>query len=191
VKTAARTTARKWGEVLEVDDAEQEIWLRILADGRRQLDVLLEMDRPARIAALTKVGSRIGAEVRDEYEMFSGNYSYGTDDVRELLDKGILVAADDDFSDGAPLWELPGYVLGQLNRTDTCGANERIDVLLGMKQLLKESSWYAQILIANFTTPDPVHAHRRELTRAIDALTREMNRISQKRMADYEGIGKR
>jgi hypothetical protein len=117
-----------------------------------------------------------------------------------MLDDGILVSNDPDFHDGTPLWELPATVLGQLNRTDTESATSRIDVSLAMKNLVQSNSWYAHVIVGVFTeyhieyaqerdlTPA---AYRKEITRAVDALTKEMNRINQYRSDEFEGIGRR
>lgn len=186
VRTAARTTARSWDGVIEFDDAEQEIWVRLLEAGRSTIDTVLPMDKPLRVRSLTRIGQQVGSQYRDDFEVFSGNWVYGTEDVRKMLDRDALGDERGDYGTEVPLWELPESIIDQLNRTDTETATERIDLFTGLKRLSKSNSWYAEIVICNYVDREPVHAHRKDLTRAVDALTKEMNRTHTRRKAEYE-----
>lgn len=185
VRTAARTTARSWDGVIEFDDAEQEIWVRLL-EARTTTNTVLEMDRPARVSALTRIGQQIGSQYRDDFEVFSGNWVYGTQDVRKMLDHDALGGERGDFGTDVPMWELPESIIDQLNRTDTETATERIDLFRGLKRLYASNSWYAEIVVSNYVDCDPVHPNRIDLTRAVDALTKEMNRTHTRRKAAYD-----
>lgn len=192
VQTASRTTSRSWEGVIESDDAEQEIWVRLLEAGRSTIDKVLEMDRPLRVSSLTRIGQQVGSQYRDDFEVFSGNWVYGTQDVRKLLDRDALGGERGDYGTDVPMWELPESIIDQLNRTDTETATERIDLFLAMKRLYETNSWYAEIIVSNYVDNAPVHPHYKDLTRAVDALTREMNRTHTKRKAAYtDGPGTR
>jgi len=190
IKRAARRVAREWADVIDADDAEQEIALRILDLTEPKVRELYELDRGLRISVLTEIGHQIGMKYRDDYELFSGNHRYGTREVRRMLENDALAGVEEEA--GTPLWELPESVILQLQRTSTETVTERIDLFLGMKRLSERNSWYAQVLVANFRDGEPCHKHRIELTRAVDALTAEMNRIHRRRVAEYtEGPGTR
>lgn len=190
VKTAARTTAREWEGMIDADDAEQEVWVRLL-ESPSSMTEILGMDKPARVSALTRIGRQIGSQYRDDYGYFSGNYSYGTEEVREMLDRGALDSEETsgDFGAGMPpLWELPLNIIGKLERTDTETATERVDLVLGVRGLRdSKSPYYAEIInryVYDITPQDG--GARKQLTRAVDALTNEMNRVNTRRKAGYE-----
>lgn len=190
VQTAARTVAREWADVIDVDDAEQEIWFRLLELTPAKLEEVHALDKPIRIKLLTEIGHQVGMKYRDDFELFSGNYYYGTREVREMLDNDAIAGVEEGSI--GPLWELPESVISQINKTDTETVTERIDLLLGMKSLARRNGWYEQVIVANYLTDDPVHAHSQELTRAVDTLTREMNNVHRRRVAEYtEGPGTR
>jgi len=190
IKRAARQVAREWADVIDADDAEQEIVLRILELSETKVRELYDLDRALRVKVLAEVGHQVGMKYRDDYELFSGNHVYGTLDVRRMLENGALAGVEEEA--GTPLWELPESVILQLRRTSTETVTERIDLFLGMKRLSERNSWYAQVIVANYLHGDPCHTHSQELTRAVDALTREMNNCRRRRVAEYlEGPGSR
>lgn len=172
VKTAARTTGREWADVLDADDAEQEIWARLLDAGTNVWTEIAGMEKPARISVLNEIGHQIGMRYRDEYELFSGNYVYGTKEVRKLLDGGNFLSLPD--------------------RSDTLTLSERTDLISALERLRKRNAHYVDILIKQFVEHDPIHTHSQELTRAVDALTHEMNRVNRARQGEFvEGPGSR
>lgn len=192
VKTAARTAGREWADVLEADDAEQEIWLLLLDRSDGLPGEIAALEQPARVSYLTEVAHQIGVQSRDDYELFSGNYLYGTRAVREMLDRDALGGIAGDVGVAIPTWEVPEALLEQLNRTDTETATERIDLGIGLKRLHKRNARYVAVIMAQFVDNQPIHDHSQELTRAVDALTHEMNRTHRARVANYtEGPGSR
>lgn len=178
VVTAAKTAARGWPGIIDEDDAEQEIWLRLLEAGQSTLDKVAGMDRPLRVSSLSDIGHQIGARYRDDYELFSGNFRYGTQEVRKMLEDDALAGVHD--GSVGPLWALPDTVIQQLTKTESMTVTERIDMMLGMKKLVNESAPYADMLVRVFVEGETGldGSGRKELTRAVDALTRNMNRIN-------------
>ena len=194
VTRAAKASARKWSGVIDPEDMEQEMWLRI-AESTDYSEKLAEMDDAARTSVLNKMGSQIASGYRNDYEKFSGNYIYSTDEVRELLESGALgnlnggeltIAVDHDES--VDNQEVAQRVV---SRKET--VTERIDLELGLKALAKRnSSYYAAIVNMHIYGIRPVDdTARRTLNRAIDALTEEMNWSFKRRFDEYEGPGKR
>lgn len=195
VKTAARTTAREWDGVIEADDAEQEIWLHLLERPNVMAEIVA-MDRPARVLMLTKTGRQIGSQARDDYSYFSGNYSYGTEEVRGMLDRGALESDEATGDFGAvdtALWELPESAILKLNRTDTETATERVDLVLGMKGLRDSQSPYFADIVNRYVLGMPCTdvSARKRVQRAVDALAVEMNRVNTRRRFEHDGLGSR
>lgn len=183
VKTAARTTAREWADVIDADDAEQEIWERLLDSSKNYVDQVAELTKWERIALLTKIGHQVGMEYRDSYELFSGNHRYGTDQVRVLLEAGVLNRVVDE---AIPLWELPESIIQKIERTDNETLSEMIDLFDGLRALSKRNEKYARFILAEFRDGQPIHEHRRQLTRAVDALASAMNNSHRRQVAEYE-----
>lgn len=192
VKTAARTTAREWAAVTTADDAEQDIWVRLL-ESPGSVDTLTEMDQPGRVKALTNIGRQIASGQRDDFGYFSGNYHYSSDEVREILDNGALESEriqSDHTAAMQNIWEYDWEIIKQFERTDTETATQRIDLALGLQGLRDAKSPYFAVIVNKFVhelDPD----HRKTLTRAIDSLTDEMNRVNTRRKFNYEGVGGR
>ena len=194
IKRAARRVAREWADVIDADDAEQEIALRILDLTEPKVRELYELDRDLRISVLIEIGHQIGMKYRDDYELFSGNYTYGTRDVRRMLDNDALAGAEE--GSGTPLWELPESVIAQLSPTETETVSERIDLFMGMKKLADRNSAYYTAITNYYVHGIPLDnsnsTERSKLQRAVDALTREMNNSRRRRVAEYlEGPGSR
>lgn len=183
VRAAAESTARQWSDIIDADDAEQEIWLRILESSEGYLEQVTGLEKRPRLALLKKIGHQIGMGYRNSYEVFSGNYFYGTKDVRDLLKTGIL---RDVVSETIPLWELPISIIEQIERTDRETLSERIDLFDGLRALHNRNERYALIILGEYRLGCPVHKHNKDLTRAIDSLTRFMNSSRRRRIADYE-----
>jgi len=189
VRTAARTTAREWADVIDAEDAEQEIWLLLLSRSDDLPQQIAALEKPARVSYLIEVGHQIGQQYRDDYELFSGNYVYGTRQVRKMLEQNALAGVDE--GSGIPLWELPETEIKQLQRTDSMTVTERIDLLIGMQRLVRRNASYADLLVRAYLYDDFDRTNDgKALTRAVDALTKEMNRVHLGRKADYtEGPG--
>lgn len=174
VLSAARITARRWQGVIDADDAEQEIWVRLLESD--YIDRLSDMDKPARGYVLRRIGHQVAGRYRDDYEVFSGQVFYSTDEVRALLAKGLLDRPPDELD----------------TASDTM--SEWLDLHEATEQLRDQHPSHADIIAARYVVGDyePGPAGGKPLTLAVDALTREMNRIHRRRWAPHEdGPGSR
>lgn len=175
VTRAARATASSWPDVIEADDAEQEIWLNLLETSEKNRTEIYELDEGARFALLKKMGSQIAQGYRDDYELFHGNFYYGTEHVREILD-GVSLFSDE------PQDVNPG--------SET--ATERADLKEALEVLYEKNPQYAVYIEADFRDNDPIHDHPEKLKRSIDALTKEMNRSHNRKRAKHaDGPGTR
>lgn len=170
VRRAGHTTARKWPGVIDADDAEQEIWLRLLE--KNYIERVSEMEPAARAHVLGRIGSQAASGYRDDYEVFSGNLSYGTDEVRALLRSGLLARQR--------------VELDPSSETLT----EFLDLHEGAQALRDRAPQYAETLGKVFLLREEPK-HSMETTRAVDALTVEMNRVSRRRLVEHDGPGGR
>jgi DNA-directed RNA polymerase specialized sigma24 family protein len=198
VSKAARKTAREWAGVIDAEDAEQEIWLRVLEAGKDYADQLADMDEAARTSVLNTIGQQVASRYRNEYEGFSGNYIYGTEEVRDLLKGGALLAEDGGqhlvTSDDVNGVDEDGLdVRQQSARRERETVTERVDLRLGMASLAKRNSNYFSAIIRAYKLGiAPVgDTEPKNLTRAVDALTNEMNWSFKRRYDEFEGPGKR
>jgi len=106
-----------------------------------------------------------------------------------MLERDALGGAED----GVPIWELPESVIKQIERTDTETVTERIDLFIAMGRLMQRNARYVDVVVRAFVTGDWDRSKDgKELTRAVDALTREMNNTHRRRVSEYrEGPGTR
>ncbi len=170
VTKAGRITARRWPGIIDPDDAEQEIWLRLLESD--YLDRLTGMEPPARSHVLGRIGAQVASKYRDDFEAFSGNLSYGSDEVRAMLKAGLLARQRRELDPS----------------TETM--SEWLDLHEGAQSLRDRSPQFAGTLHTVFLEGTSVD-NRMQVTRAVDALTVEMNRVSSRRFVDYDGPGNR
>lgn len=170
VERAGRITARRWPGVIDAEDAEQEIWVRLLESD--YVDRLTEMEPAARSHVLGRIGSQVASQYRDDLEVFSGNVSYGTDEVRAMLKAGLLARQRKELDPSSET------------------LTEFLDLHEGAQGLRDRSPQYAETLGKAFLLKEDT-GHSMNLTRAIDALTVEMNRVSARRFSDHDGPGSR
>lgn len=164
IQRAARVTALEWPNVIDADDAEQEIALLLLSDAYAV--TAAGLDDKARLRVLVKIGGQVASRYRGEYETFSGNVMYSTKEVRKLLDGGALTEQGDRFDPG------------------------RADVQGSIADL---SADHRAILRARYSEGTVLSARgRKQLQRAVDALTELMNRSRRKTAREHDdGPGSR
>ncbi|MBM7771941.1 hypothetical protein JOD54_002145 [Actinokineospora baliensis] len=152
IERAARRTSDRWSDVIDADDLTQEIALRLLED--RYATQAAQLDPAARADVLNRIGVRIASEHRDDFDVFSGQWHYGTDEVRRLLDSGVLD-----------------------EREETVDV-ERMDAHAGLLRLSEANPGHSRIIGEVYLRREPVggSTRRKHLQRAIESLTRHMNR---------------
>ena len=163
VRSAARRTAGYWPGTIDADDVEQEIWVRVLELSGDSLARLHGSPDAGVHSTLNMIGMQVASRYRDDYELFSGNYRYSGDEVRELLESGCLVF-DDELT-----------------------ATERVDMSTAMQRLEETSPQYATALVRRYIDDVYERADKDTLSYAVRALTREMNRNHKKDTAAHSG----
>lgn len=163
VETAARGAGRKW-PTLDWEDVRQDVWVYLLENPSEHTKLLSEEDPSTQ---LRRIAGQRAAMAADLYEFFSGQYEYGTDEVRTLLEMGLIT-----------------------NR-EAATLSESTDLSTGMLMLQSSNRSYFDLIVNKY-----VHGmepkFRVEITRAIDSLTVLMNRCNTSaRYTEHEGPGAR
>lgn len=158
VETAARGAARKW-PTLDWEDVRQDVWVYLL-ERPNQLSNFLAEEDPS--TELRRVAGQQAAMAADVYEFFSGQYEYGTDEVRTLLEMGLIT-----------------------NR-EAATLSESADLSTGMLMLKDKNKNQFNNLVDRFVRG--IMVDTKETTRSIDALTILMNRVNtSNRYTDHQG----
>lgn len=169
IERAARSVARKWDQVTDAEDLEQEILTHLMARPG-SLKKLTEMEEDQRRGTLVRIGHQLASEERTRYEYFSGQYTYSVDEVRLLLERKALSGPVEGF-DAA-----------------------RLDAIRALQGLEESSPEYAAGIVRRYVfgeVPDRDSAARKALNRAVDSLTNRMNRNRNNDIAEYENGGGR
>lgn len=171
IRAVARKVAGDWDGIAEPDDVEQEIWMELLAESSYEYVITLaEMEAASQQYVVNRVGRHVGQRMREDYYQFSGNYTYDTEEVRELLERGAL-----EESDG----------LTKLSRSEVA------DVQIGMDRLKERSSAYWAAIMNYYVHCLPIDystsTEKNMLQRARAALTSEMNGTRRQAEAEFGG----
>lgn len=169
VNTAARIVAREWSDFLDIEELVQELWV-VLCD-RQYTETLATLEPPARYSTLRKIGRQVASKLRYDYDHFTGQFHYSTSEVRKLLTDGRLTK--------------------EKAKTYT----EWADLDMGWRILANRNANYSETLVQAFcldTYDNNTGTARKNLSRAIDALTQCMNSAHKRAHATYvDGPGTR
>jgi hypothetical protein len=180
VARAARSAATSWTGAVDVEDVEQDMWVKLYATPKT-LTSLFDFERDQRGKVLRAIARQCAGAEMASREHFSGNAAYSTDDVRRILDAG-----------GArPEWG--GDEPGSVSHT------EWLDTQAGLEALGAQYSregkggpWYAEVLFAHYVADDyEPEDNGQTLSRARDALTAAMNAAHKSAKAAHDGPGSR
>lgn len=176
IKAAARHVALEWADVVEADDMEQEIAVRLLADN--YATTVYELGKWGRKKTLFKIGQQIASDQRVDYEHFSGQFQYSTEEVRDRLKKGALEEVGTEETETAAGDPAVEFVV------------DDVDVRAGFERLPEQHQ--ANILFWLKADRAPLTStERKNITRAVDALTHILNREFRKSSGDHDGPGSR
>lgn len=166
VKKVARNVSYHWPGVVEPDDLEQLIWLFILERPSTQRH-LGGLDEHSRYRALSKIGHELASKERASYDVFSGNFRYSVDEVKYVLSKGVLIE-------------------------DLTGWDEAVhDLMEGLEVLVTRSPQYVDAITSRYADMEyPKGDAKVTLSRALTAVTDEMNKSNKRRHADEPGMRK-
>ena len=161
VKKAARSVANGV-TLVEADDVEQDIWVRLLEDTDYYHE-LCEQEDPYR--SLRRLGRQEAYKQATTLEHFSGQYTYTPPEVRVLLTEYLIDTRLEKVA-------------------------EHVDLVEGLLLLKDKNKKRFNILIDKFVHGiDP--PARMRVTEAVDSLTRHMNQANKAARYSYEGVGNR
>lgn len=199
VRQAAKTVARGWDGVVEADDVEQEIWVYLLE--KRQVYAIQKLEEQHRRNLLRRIGTQISQQHRADYEAFTGNFLYSTDDVRAILEKasggtenrvaGVFVCRPGDGHEGiADDMDTPGSEVHaeQMDLEQALSPTTLDNLTNGFIRLRDSNPDYVDVIHRYYMRGESfTDAEHVKLTRARDALTREMNGYHREAVAAHDG----
>lgn len=172
VRAAAKAVAFRWPGVVEADDLEQEIWIRLL-ESPSYTTTLQAFTPDGQDRALKGIGHQLASQEREDYARFTGNFHYSTRDVRRMLA---------DYASGAG---------DSINEPGTLTHSEQIDLTEGLAELADRYPEKYAVVVAQYFKGAPIHEHKMALQRAVDTLASIVNTNRRNAEADYEGPGSR
>ncbi len=195
VEKAAKTVAFKWPNVVSAEDMEQELYLHLLESPGSVEKLLNEFNDKDRLNAVVAIGHKIAGKEREDYEVFSGNFRYSVDEVKRLLvERGLL---DEDHELGSS-WSSKELISGgEFADLVNTKVSADVDLKRGMAALRKSNSKYAEAIEGRYKEEEkkkstqPERTERYVLSRALTALTKEMNRSFKEQQRDHDGPGSR
>lgn len=166
VRSVAGYLGWKHSDVMEADDIEQEIWVTLLETENYISDVA-DRDRDGRREALTRIGAQAVFREKQSKALFIGAVEYGAAEIRKSVDKVFKAL----FVDEKP----PEHE-----------SVHKDNFLEGLEILTERCPRYLEIIMAKYGGDNEDPPHRRQLTRAVDALTDAMNTAHRARHVEYE-----
>ncbi|MBX6360076.1 MAG: hypothetical protein IRZ03_08355 [Acidobacterium ailaaui] len=179
IERAAAHVALEWPNIVDAEDLVQEISVRLLRDS--YATTVQNMDPRARRRSLYKIGTQIASSMRVDYDRFSGNYRYSTGEVRDRLEKGALAVVGFDRVPTPPAsYDGVADPVVEMSIEDVDIRNAFTRISEDHQAALVERFLYGVI------SPD-----WKKVTRAIDALTSELNRSFRRGWEQHNGPGSR
>lgn len=171
IKAAARTVSFQWPGVMNADEIEQQLYVKLLESPGTVLKVLA-FESKVVDRFITRMGHQIASQERTDYSHYKGAYNYSAHEVKKLLKSGGLKEQsiqaqtfEEKVSAGKePTTQIPVQV------TDLRAALVRVS---------EKNEPYASAIINRFRL-DEYPANKSEenaLSRGIEALVNEMNRV--------------
>lgn len=163
MRRAARTVAAKWPQVTTEEDMTNTLVVHFM-EAPGALQTLAELPSDKRVARLTAIGHERASAERDDREVFSGQFTYSVDEVKQLLERGALAGHVNGFDAG------------------------REDLLQAIRTLHGRTPNYADAIWLRYDQAGK--PNRDALSRGIEALTTLMNRVSSNERYQFNNGGR-
>lgn len=170
IAKAAKLVALDWSGVIEADDIQQELWVRVL-ESEKTLNAITNAESALRVDLLKRMGVQVASKYANDYEVFSGNIFYSSAHARRVLESGLLTATRQDLA------EMDETL------TEFLDLHEAFDALKRINQEQAQAIW-ADFVESSYDKS--TSAKREKLRRAVNHLTDLMNQAYKRRMAGYE-----
>ncbi|QHB41234.1 hypothetical protein SEA_CHUPACABRA_51 [Mycobacterium phage Chupacabra] len=175
IKRAARSVAYQWPGVVEADDVEQSICVRLL-ESEGSVEKIRAMDQMATYRAIVGIGHQIASQERTDYAYYKGAYRYSVNEVKSLLSGGALKEHDEGVN--ALDYSEEKVSTGKTEPT-TLIPVQVTDLRAALKLLAERNELQATALVKRYRLDEfpEGDAAKSVLKRAHVALTDEMNRV--------------
>ncbi|AGK87254.1 helix-turn-helix DNA-binding domain protein [Mycobacterium phage BuzzBuzz] len=175
IRRAAKIVASQWPGVIEADDLEQTLYLKLL-ESPGTVDKALALEPKAKDRFLVRMGHQIASQERTDYAYYKGSYRYSLAEVKKLLKSGALKGLELDpevqtyDSDG-------GKPQGGESKPPINAAV--LDLRAALEALRGRNEAYADALVKRYLFDEFAETKSEEdaLRRGTEALTDEMNRV--------------
>lgn len=162
VKRASKLVALQWPGVMDTDDIEQSIWLH-LVERPGTVESLLGMEDKPAFRSITRIGHRIAAQERMDYDYYNGSYRYSHNEIKSLLEDGIIA------------FPLASFTA------------ERVDMLDALEEIAEP---YKAAILRRYVELDTKtsedKAFENALKRGLEALVDEMNKCHKRRYSERD-----
>ncbi len=174
VRRAARAVSYQWPGLLDIEEAEQELWVHLMETPGTIRKLRDAFDDRQRLNALVEIGQQIGNKALTEHRIFMGDFRYSVNQVKQILVKAAEQERD------------PSLKL--LTRSAL------LDLTRGTEALRNRNSDYTEAISKRYrdgiVPKQGAQAFR--LSAALTALTTEMNRAFKQSHAERsDGPGTR
>lgn len=170
IKRAAKSVAFQWPGVIEADDVEQGIHLRLL-ESPGSVSKIYEMEDRAQYRAIVGIGHQIASQERADYDYYKGSYRYSVVEVRKLLNDGALLEPPEGFNEAM------------------------VDLELALAELRDDKPQYWDAILSRYQDGKPTtddKQYKDALNHGLTALVDEMNTLNRRRFAERDdGPGSR
>jgi hypothetical protein len=195
VTKAAKAVAFQWPGIVEADDLEQDITLHLLDRPGSVEKLLRDFDDRQRLNAIIKIGHQIAAQERTDYDLFSGNFRYSVNEVKQILEDRVLHNESPELGSN---WSVADYTStgGEFADTVNTKLATETDLRRGMAHLRKVNSKYAEAIESRYLRDEVIprddRAQKTLLSRALTSLTTQMNRSYKRQFVERpDGPGTR
>jgi hypothetical protein len=160
VDKVAKSTSYRWAD-LDWEDIRQDMWVWLL-ENPVQLEQYQKDDYETRDRKLRRVATQVAVAEIHGYEQWSGQYVYGTDEIRGLLRAGVVL------------------------KTDAGTLTERMDLSLAMMDLKQSNPSYFNVIVDKYVHElELTDTQQKTLLRGVNKLTLLMNQIHNVREYTY------
>ncbi|BBC53770.1 RNA polymerase sigma factor [Mycobacterium phage JF4] len=187
ITQAAKSVSAQWPGVIEAEDVEQTIYLKLL-ESPGTVAKLPGLEDKALRRFLTRMGHQIASQERTDYAHYKGSYRYSVAEVKGLLKTGALKHLELDPDVQRPTDESGGGRGGSGGESKPPVKDSVLDLRKAMTALESRNVAYHDAVVKRylFDEPPTLQVEKNDLNRGITALTEEMNRAHRANYTDRD-----
>ncbi|ERB55316.1 hypothetical protein N806_29755 [Rhodococcus sp. P27] len=169
IRKAAKFIEYQWPGVMDAEDAEQSIILRLL-ETPGSIRKITRMDSKPKYRAIVGIGNQLASAERADFDYFKGSYRYNVDEVKRVLKLGVL-------TDDIEGWDEAVH-----------------DLIEALVVLVDKTPQYADAILSRYADDviPTINAEKMLLKHGLTVLTTLMNKSHKRRFSERdEGPGSR